>query len=90
MRQLRALPGVYEVTRDEMGRLIVSSDDGAHLMPRLVEQVEAGGAKLTSIRLERMTLEDVFIQFTGRRLRDEAARKASYFNMGMPLPPGRG
>ncbi len=90
MTRLRALPGVYDVTRDPTGLLIVSSDDGAHLMPRLVEQVEAGGAKLTSIRLERMTLEDVFIRFTGRRLRDEAARKASYFNMGMPPPPGRG
>jgi ABC-2 type transport system ATP-binding protein len=90
MTRLRALPGVYNVTRDPTGLLIVSSDDGAHLMPVLVEQVEAAGAKVTSIRLERMTLEDVFIRFTGRRLRDETARKASYFNMGMPLPPGRG
>ena len=92
MNRLRALAGVYEVTRDPTGLLIVSCDDGAHLMPRLVEQVEAAGAKLTSIRLERMTLEDVFIRFTGRRLRDEAARKAGFFNlnMGMPPPPGRG
>ena len=87
--RLKVLPGVYEVSRDPTGMLIVSSDDGAHLMPRLVEQVEAANSKITSVRLERMTLEDVFIQFTGHRLRDEGARKASYFNMGMPRPPGR-
>ena len=92
MTRLRALPGVYDVTRDPAGALIVSSDDGAHLMPRLVDQVEAASATLVSIRLERMSLEDVFIRFTGRRLRDEAARKPGFFNLslGMPPPPGRG
>jgi hypothetical protein len=38
-----------------------------------------------------MSLEDVFIRFTGRRLRDEPARKGGFFSssFGMPVPPGR-
>lgn len=89
--RLRALPGVYEVTRDAAtGLLMVASEDGAHLMPRLVDEVEAAGAKLNSIRIERMSLEDVFIRFTGRRLRDEAARKVGFFDLDLGMPrPGR-
>jgi ABC-2 type transport system ATP-binding protein len=88
--RLRAQPGVHDVTSDAEGQLTVATDDGAHLMPRLVDQVEAAGATVLSIRLERMSLEDVFIRFTGRNLRDEQARKAGFFNMnmGMPRPGG--
>jgi ABC-2 type transport system ATP-binding protein len=91
IKRLEALEGVYEVTRDPGGLITVSSDDGAHLMPRLIEQIEAAGVQLTSIRLERLTLEDVFIRFTGRRLREEASRKGGFFNLnlGLPPPPGR-
>ena len=49
------------------------------------------GAEVSSIRLERISLEDVFLRFTGKRLRDEPARKGGFFDLtfGMPRPPGR-
>jgi len=71
---LRGAPGVHEVTRDPDGPIIVSVDDGAHAMPKIIGEIENAGAVVTSIKLERMSLEDVFIQFTGRRLRDEPAQ----------------
>ncbi|HEY1852074.1 MAG TPA: ATP-binding cassette domain-containing protein [Candidatus Binataceae bacterium] len=88
---LRGTPGVHEVTRDSEGPIIVSVDDGAHAMPKIIGEIENAGAAVTSIKLERMSLEDVFIQFTGRRLRDEPARKGGFFSssFGMPAPPGR-
>jgi ABC-2 type transport system ATP-binding protein len=88
---LRGQPGVYEVTRDPDGAIVILADDGAHAMPRIVSLIEAAGAKASSIKLERMTLEDVFIRFTGRRLRDEPARKGGFFSssFGMPMPPAR-
>jgi len=85
---LREQAGVHEVTRESPGTLIVSTDDGAHLMPRIVDQVESVGASVTSVRLERMSLEDVFIRFTGRRLRDEPAHNnGGFFSLGMARPP---
>ena len=86
--RLRDLPGVYEVTRDPDGSIVVTADDGAHAMPRVIGAVEAAGAAVSSIKLERMSLEDVFIRFTGRRLRDEPARKGGFFSssFGMPMP----
>ena len=91
MAMLRAQPGVLEATRDPDGPIIISADDGAHVMPKLIGEIEHAGAKVTSIKLERMSLEDVFIRFTGRRLRDEPARKGGFFSssFGMPMPPGR-
>jgi len=88
---LRGQPGVHEVTRDPDGPIVVLADDGAHAMPKIVGEIENAGAKVSSIKLERMSLEDVFIRFTGRRPRDEPARKGGFFSssFGMPMPPGR-
>ena len=88
---LRGQPGVHEVTRDPDGPIVVLADDGAHAMPKIIGEIENAGAKVSSIKLERMSLEDVFIRFTGRRLRDEPARKGGFFSssFGMPMPPGR-
>jgi ABC-2 type transport system ATP-binding protein len=86
---IRGQPYVHEVT-DSEGKLSVSTDDGAHMMPRLIAAIDAAGGELSSIRLERMSLEDVFIRFTGRRLRDEPARKPGFFSMSLGMPrPGR-
>src|SRR5580700_10743144 len=88
---LRGQPGVHEVTRDPDGPIVVLADDGAHAMPKIIGEIENAGGKVSSIKLERMSLEDVFIRFTGRRLRDEPARKGGFFSssFGMPRPPGR-
>jgi ABC-2 type transport system ATP-binding protein len=88
---LRGQPGVQEVTRDPEGPIIILADDGAHAMPKIIGEIENASAKVSSIKLERMSLEDVFIRFTGRRLRDEPARKGGFFSssFGLPMPPGR-
>ncbi len=88
---IRAQPYAYDVSCDERGTITISADDGAHVMPKLIAQLDEAGAQVVSIRLERMSLEDVFIRFTGRRLRDEPAQKSGFFSMtfGLPRPPGR-
>jgi ABC-2 type transport system ATP-binding protein len=88
---LKQQPYALAVARDESGQIAVTVDDGARVMPRLIAALDEAGVSVASIRLERMSLEDVFIQFTGRRLREETARKPGFFNltMGMPRPPGR-
>ena len=43
------------------------------------------GDRVTSITVQKLSLEDVFIHFTGRTLRDEPAKKVSLFvGAGMP------
>jgi len=88
---IRAQPRVHDASVENGGAIVISLDDGAHAMPKLIGQLDEAGAEVSSIRLERISLEDVFLRFTGKRLRDEPARKGGFFDLtfGMPRPPGR-
>jgi len=81
---LRAEPYVRELTCDAQGRISVATHDGARAIPSLLDRVEAAGRKVVSINVHSVTLEDVFIHFTGRTLRESAARKLSMLDMGLP------
>jgi len=68
---LRGLPGVRSL--DVQAQVLrVRADGGATLLPRLIEALRIGGIEVTSASVSRLTLEDVFIQYTGRTLREEA------------------
>jgi ABC-2 type transport system ATP-binding protein len=74
-----------EVIASGEGRITLSTDDGAHILPRLIERVEAAGAHVKSVSVHKLSLEDVFIRYTGRSLRDEPAKKVSmWVGAGMP------
>ncbi len=73
---LQALPGVRSVTR-VAGGLRVRADGGASLLPRLIELLREAGVEVTTASVSRITLEDVFIHFTGRSLREEAPVKSA-------------
>jgi ABC-2 type transport system ATP-binding protein len=81
-------PGVHGVQRTGAALLTVAIDDGAREIPRLVDAVEALGARVRAVSVHRLSLEDVFIHFTGRTLREERARKVGFF-VGPGMPPAR-
>jgi ABC-2 type transport system ATP-binding protein len=51
------------------GRVVLEHDRGHELIPRLVEALPVG--RIDSLSMHRPTLSDVFVQLTGRSLRDE-------------------
>jgi len=77
---LRAQPYVLEAGQDSEGAIIIATADGAHAMPGVIEQLEQAGAKIQAMSIEQISLEDVFISFTGHRLREEGGGRAA------PLP----
>ncbi len=82
---LRPMPYLREVSHDSGNRLQILTNDGAHAIPKILEAVDAGGDRVTSITVQKLSLEDVFIHFTGRTLRDEPAKKISLLvGAGMP------
>jgi ABC-2 type transport system ATP-binding protein len=85
---LEGLPEVHDVQRDAAGVLTVAIDDGARQIPHLVDAVEGVGSRVRSVNVHRLSLEDVFIHFTGRTLRDEPARKVGFF-IGPGMPQSR-
>jgi ABC-2 type transport system ATP-binding protein len=72
---LRRQPYVLEASQDSDGAIVIAAADGAHAMPRIIEQTERAGAKIHAMSIEQISLEDVFISFTGRRLREESGRR---------------
>jgi ABC-2 type transport system ATP-binding protein len=82
---LRPMPYLREVSHDSGNRLQILTNDGAHAIPKILEAIDAGGDRVTSITVQKLSLEDVFIHFTGRTLRDEPAKKISLLvGAGMP------
>ena len=69
---VRAAVAVREVVVAENG-LHVTVDDGAVAVAPLLRALDAAGLSLTSIAVNRPTLDDVFLTLTGRSLREEAA-----------------
>jgi ABC-2 type transport system ATP-binding protein len=60
-------------TRVDEDVLRVYVDDGEHALPALLRALEEQGLGLSSIALDRSTLDDVFLAKTGRTLRDAGA-----------------
>ncbi|OGW02460.1 MAG: hypothetical protein A2889_09935 [Nitrospinae bacterium RIFCSPLOWO2_01_FULL_39_10] len=76
------------VTSD--GTMRVSVDNGAQSIPMLIDLLKKIGAKVSSVTLKQQTLEDVFIHFTGRPIREEEIKKVSFFiGAGIPRKWGR-
>jgi len=82
VEQLRALPGVQALERTPQG-VRVRADRGAALLPRLIATLREAAVEVTAASVQRISLEDVFIHFTGRSLREESAPK------GQALAPRR-
>jgi ABC-2 type transport system ATP-binding protein len=53
--------------------LTVLVKSGAEAVPRIVEMVDKNGGKIRTITLREPTLDDVFLSYTGRSIREDTA-----------------
>src|ERR1035438_685576 len=83
--RLRALPGVTSVQNQSAGMFRVLTSNGSGTTTDLVEMAVVAGAALKTLTVQNTTLDDVFVHYTGRQLRDELV-KAHGFTM--PESPG--
>jgi ABC-2 type transport system ATP-binding protein len=85
VEQLRALAGVESV-QDEGGsmyRLLTST--GSQTTTGLVELSVRAGVEIKTLTVQNTSLDDVFVHYTGRQLRDEQVKA---FGFVMPPRPG--
>jgi len=66
----RALPGVESVRHDN-GLICLSVREPHHTIPALLDAVEKQGAQLQHLNTRQASLEDVFVNLTGRHLREQ-------------------
>ncbi len=85
VERLRALPGVESV-QDEGGsmyRLLTST--GSQTTTALVELARSAAVEIKTLSVQNTSLDDVFVHYTGRQLRDEQVKA---FGFVMPDRPG--
>jgi ABC-2 type transport system ATP-binding protein len=66
---------ISDVRSSSKGLVVSLKEEASHFMPKLVERIRKEGIEIKSVNLKRPTLDDVFIHFTGRGLREESREK---------------
>lgn len=85
----KKLSGVTNASYRE-STLLVSADHGAEAIPAIVEGLKNMGGRVARVMLKEQTLEDVFIHYTGRPIREEEVKKVSFLlGAGVPTKWGK-
>jgi ABC-2 type transport system ATP-binding protein len=82
--RLEKLEGVTSVQPESAGFYRVLTTSGSKTTMQIVELAASLGETLTSLSVQNTTLDDVFIHYTGRQLRDEQVKPV----FTMPPRPG--
>ncbi|MGA2887591.1 MAG: ATP-binding cassette domain-containing protein [Terracidiphilus sp.] len=83
--RLEKLDGVSSVQAESAGYYRVLTSSGSRTTMQLVELAAQLGETLTSLSVQNTTLDDVFVHYTGRQLRDEQVKPPVF-----TLPPRPG
>src|SRR5579883_2071927 len=83
--QLQNLPGVHNVQNESSNMYRVMTGTGPSTTTALVEMALKAGVEVKSLTVQSTSLDDVFVHYTGRQLRDEQVKA---FNFVMPDRPG--
>src|SRR5439155_22201489 len=77
LETLKGLPEVTEVEGQE-NVFRLTSENGPATTVALMEQAKAAGMGVASLSVQSTTLDDVFVHYTGRALRDELKTDAKF------------
>ena len=72
--RLQKLGGVTDVQSQSAGVYRVLTSNGSTTTTQLVEMASSLGEILTSLSVQNTSLDDVFVHYTGRQLRDEQVK----------------
>jgi ABC-2 type transport system ATP-binding protein len=83
--RLHKLPDVTSVQHEGAGMYRVLTSNGTRTTTALVEMAVHGGIPVKTLTVQSTTLDDVFVHYTGRQLRDELVKA---YGFTMPQAPG--
>jgi ABC-2 type transport system ATP-binding protein len=73
---LKDQPAIRDIKPKTRGFLLMVTEDGTRLLPSVIDTLRKAGIEITTINLKKPTMDDVFVFYTGRDLRDEGAAPA--------------
>jgi len=74
---LLAMDQVKELNEKSRGIVAMLNGDGTKILPLIMENLAGRRIRVNVVNLKKPSMDDVFLHFTGRELRDEGAEKAS-------------
>jgi len=83
--RLHKLDDVTSVQHEGAGMFRILTGNGSRTTTQLVEMAVQAGASVKSLSVQNTTLDDVFVHYTGRQLRDELQKAYAFV---MPQRPG--
>jgi ABC-2 type transport system ATP-binding protein len=86
---IQKVPRVKEVKRQD-GTYRIKVEDGEETAPTIIDAIRAQGHSVTRLSLTKPTLDEVYLEYTGRSLREEEATKEAAFRQRATLRRARG
>jgi ABC-2 type transport system ATP-binding protein len=73
---LRDLPSIRSVKVKTKGFNLLVNEDGTKVLPAIIDTLSHDGIEISTINLKKPTMDDVFVFYTGKEIRDEGAAPA--------------
>lgn len=91
VRLLKNLPSVTDVKQKTKGFNLIVNIDGTKLLPVIIDTLRKDGIEISTINLKKPTMDDVFVYYTGKEIRDEPPVRTAEIPVPKepPLPGGR-
>jgi len=86
---IKKVPKVKEVKRQD-GAYRIKVVDGEETAPTIIDAVRAEGHKVTRLSLTKPTLDEVYLEYTGRSIREEEESKEGFATQRMAMRKARG
>lgn len=83
LKELLSKPFVKSIKETETGLEITVKGDGSKVVPMMTEISAKAGININSVLLKQPSLEDVFINLTGKDIRDQPSEGAELKRYGM-------
>jgi ABC-2 type transport system ATP-binding protein len=72
---LKDIASVKGVRVKSKGLIVMVNVDGTYLLPEIMDKLRNGGIKIKAVNLKKPSMDDVFVHYTGRELRDSGTEK---------------
>ena len=78
---LRNLPSVKDITTKTRGFLVSVNEDGTKVLPTIMEHLLNAGIGIDTVNLKKPSMDDVFVHYTGKEIRDEPIGKSAFISL---------
>jgi ABC-2 type transport system ATP-binding protein len=72
IRLLNGHPSIRDIKIKTKGFLLMVNEDGTKVLPGIIDTLRNSSIEITTINLKKPSMDDVFVFYTGKDIRDEA------------------